>query len=100
MKRNYLIALGLFLALTPALHAGQAKADADAKHAKMLAKFDVNHNGVLDPDEKAALAKFKADLIAKYDKNGDGKLDDAEREAAKADMKAKHSHGAAAPAKE
>ena len=54
----------------------------------MLAKFDANHNGVIDPDEQAAMDKAKAEMLAKYDKNADGKLDKTEREAMKADRRA------------
>lgn len=55
---------------------------------KTLEKYDANKNGVLDPEEKAAMKKdraaMKAERLKKYDKNGDGKLDETE----KADMKA------------
>lgn len=69
----------------------QAVPDRKAKNeARMLAKFDANHNGVLDPDERAAMEKFKAERkaqrLAKYDKNGDGKLEKSE----KAAMRAEH----------
>ena len=45
------------------------------------AKFDVNVNGVLDPDEVAALRKAFAEgdaALKPLDLNNDGKLDDAE----------------------
>ncbi len=40
-----------------------------------LQKFDKNHNGKLDPDERAA---WEAALVAKYDVNHDGKLNEQE----------------------
>ncbi len=55
----------------------------------VLEKYDTNHNGVLDADERAAFEKDraarKAENLQKYDKNHDGKLDADERAAMKAD---------------
>jgi hypothetical protein len=48
----------------------------------IYAKYDVNKNGTLDTDEKAALVKdFEADKtgpLKSLDNNGDGKLTDGE----------------------
>ena len=57
-------------------------AKADDPKAKLAAKYDLNHNGKLDPDEIAAIQKDfaanpKGDL-ARFDTNHDGKLDDTE----------------------
>lgn len=60
--------------------------------ASILRKYDADHNGVLNEDEKAA---WKADLqrgraeaqsrrLEQYDANKDGKLDKTEKAAAKA----------------
>jgi hypothetical protein len=50
--------------------------------AKFFAKYDKNHNGVIDEDEKEAIRKdYAADPngdLKRFDKNGDGKLDDEE----------------------
>lgn len=46
-----------------------------------VARFDVNENGILDPDEIAALRKAFAEgdtALKPLDTNNDGKLDDAE----------------------
>ena len=54
---------------------------------RMLDKYDVNKNGQLDPDEKAAFERDRearrAEFIKEFDTDGDGKLSDAEREAAR-----------------
>ena len=64
--------------------------------AQLLEKFDANHNGVLDPEEKqAARAEFKAKreqgreqhqaaMLQKLDANHNGTIDPKEREAMKA----------------
>jgi hypothetical protein len=72
--------VGLFTA--PALRAQgddatTKKAEKKAKkEAEILAKYDKNHNGVLDPDEKAAyeadVAKAKAEKKEKKEKKADG----------------------------
>lgn len=62
--------------------------DASPDHplSPRLAKYDTNHDGKLDDNERAALkADREKKLLAKYDANHDGKLDDNERAAAKAD---------------
>jgi len=95
------IASGLLLAtasLLPAQDPGKHSEEQKDRHARILARFDTNHNGVLDPDEKAAMEKFKAERLAKYDKNGDGKLDQSEREAMKADRRAHRKNKPATPA--
>jgi hypothetical protein len=100
-KLSYLTAAcGLLLATASVLQAQDAGKNAEAKknhQARMLAKFDTNHNGVIDPDEQMAMDKFKADMLAKYDKNGDGKLDKSEREAMKADRKANRKNKGVTP---
>ena len=81
MKNTFIIATGLCLlglaATTPAL------ADkASGPKAKFFAKYDKNHNGVIDAEEKEAIRKdFAADPegdLKRFDKNNDGKLDDEE----------------------
>jgi Ca2+-binding EF-hand superfamily protein len=65
--------------------------------ARILERYDANHNGVLDPEEKAAMqadreARHKereARLLAKYDTNHNGVLDPEEKEAAKKDFQAR-----------
>lgn len=54
--------------------------------AQLLKKFDVNHDGQLDEDERAAAKKF---FLDRYDRNHDGRLDEAERAAMRADLKAR-----------
>ena len=101
--------LKLALALTATLAAGAAgfaaantgSATDDAStggwHQKMLEKYDTNHNGVLDPDERAQMhadlkAKHEAHyqkMLAKYDVNHDGKLEPNERKAMIDDRAAK-----------
>jgi Ca2+-binding EF-hand superfamily protein len=60
---------------------GKGKA-ASAGVADFFAKYDRNHNGVIDTDEKAAIRKDYAanpdGPLKKFDKNNDGKLDDEE----------------------
>jgi hypothetical protein len=56
------------------------------------AKFDVNENGILDPDEIEALRKAFAEgdtALKPLDVNNDGKLDDAEIAAIKLPQPAK-----------
>jgi Ca2+-binding EF-hand superfamily protein len=68
------------------------------KLLKLLAKYDLNHDGILDPDEKRAMEKDPdyqqenaawdtnqldaqlKEIMQKYDLNGDGKLDRDELE--------------------
>jgi Ca2+-binding EF-hand superfamily protein len=62
-------------------------AKADGPKAKFFAKYDKNHNGVIDEDEKDAIRKDYAANpngdLKRFDKNGDGKLDDEELAAIK-----------------
>jgi Ca2+-binding EF-hand superfamily protein len=63
---------------------------------KVLEKYDLNHNGVLDPDEiakmrqdrQAWLQRINARILQKYDVNRNGVLDPEEREAIRADAAA------------
>jgi Ca2+-binding EF-hand superfamily protein len=81
--------LKLALALSGSLFAGAAgiaSAHGPGK-GELLQKYDTNHDGKLDDQEKAAMradfeakrAQKKAELLQKYDLNKDGKLDDNER---------------------
>ncbi len=86
------------LALPNVLHAADP-ANPNAKclglrKERILKRFDANNNGVLDPEEKAAAQKARAErrqkLLDRFDGNGDGVLDDTERQAAKAGRGRKH----------
>ena len=65
--------------------------------AALLEKYDVNHNGVLDPEEKAAARKDwearkaarQARMLEKYDVNHNGVLDPEEKAAARKDWEAR-----------
>ena len=93
MKKLFAITLGMsFGALV--LHAadGEAKpavpADAAARRAEMLKKYDKNGDGKLDAEESAAYKKDRdAEMLKKYDKNGDGKIDQEERKIAQEDIR-------------
>jgi hypothetical protein len=78
MKKLTLLVAALAL-LAPA---ASFAAKADGPKAKLIAKYDLNKNGKLDPDEIAALRKdFAADPkgeLARFDTNHDGKLSDEE----------------------
>ena len=67
-------------------------AEAKPVSKELLEKYDKNHDGVLDADERAAMKKDqparKAERLRKYDKNHDGKLDESEKAAMEADQKA------------
>jgi EF hand len=81
MKSSLLFFAALLLgALATAPHARAAKSD--GPKAKLMAKYDLNKNGVLDPDEVAAIRKdFAADPtgdLKRFDKDHDGKLSDEE----------------------
>jgi Ca2+-binding EF-hand superfamily protein len=63
--------------------------------AKLFAKYDVNQNGSLDPKEKEAIMKDRAQMqkshgkaLERYDANKNGVLDPEEREKMKADREA------------
>jgi hypothetical protein len=98
--RLHLIIAALALTASPALVAADKDCscdDHDGKfRAKMLEKFDADHDGKLDDGEKAAAheafeqhqaereAKLKSEhpeLFAKIDKNGDGSISAEERRA-------------------
>ena len=83
--------LGLPLALTPRLGAAEEKIP-----ASVLKKYDANHDGTLDPAERAAEEAGKekqqaarearrTEELARYDANKDGKINPEERAAEKAD---------------
>jgi hypothetical protein len=81
MNKVYLVTLSLCLfALAASPTAFAAKAD--GPKAKFFAKYDKNHNGIIDKDEKDAIRKDYAANpdgdLKKFDKNKDGKLDDEE----------------------
>ncbi len=80
-------------AATPAaIPTGKPKRELPA----MLRKYDTDGNGILDPEEKAAMrqeraerdAARKADHLKRFDTNGDGKIDKAERKRMKETLKA------------
>jgi hypothetical protein len=62
--------------------------------AQLKQKIDANHDGKIDPQERAAAVEnFKANhpklydaLLKKFDTNGDGKLDEQERAAIRAKL--------------
>jgi len=73
----------LGFALLALLASPSAFADkANGPKAKFFAKYDTNHNGIIDADEKEAIRKdFAANPegeLKRFDKNKDGKLDDDE----------------------
>src|SRR5438067_12684274 len=81
MKNTFIIVTGL--CLLGLASASPALADkASGPKAKFFAKYDTNHNGVIDEEEKAAIRKdFAANPegdLKRFDKNKDGKLDDEE----------------------
>jgi hypothetical protein len=65
--------------------------------AQLLEKFDANHNGVLDPEEKAAAKaeweshrkEREAKMLERFDANHNGVLDPEEKEAAKKEFQAR-----------
>jgi len=65
--------------------------------AQLLEKFDANHNGVLDPEEKAAAKaeweshrkEREAKMLERFDANHNGTIDPEEREAMKAQREAR-----------
>jgi len=60
-------------------------------------RLDANHDGKIDPQERAAAVEnFKANhprpyaaLLKKFDTNGDGKIDEQDRAAAREAIKAR-----------
>ena len=93
--RIALALLALAFALTP-LTSTAGDAASEKKLTKAKEKFDVDKDGKLSDEEKAAAkdaARAKAKEtreanLAKYDANKDGKLDEAEKAAKKADEEA------------
>jgi hypothetical protein len=81
MNKALIIAasLVLFACLSPT---PMLAAKADGPKAKFFAKYDKNHNGIIDEDEKEAIRKDYAANpdgdLKRFDKNHDGKLDDEE----------------------
>ena len=53
-----------------------------------MRKYDLNGDGKLDANERAAMQADRAARLKKYDTNRDGKLDANERAAMRADRKA------------
>ena len=86
MKKACIIALTLAL-FGLALPTGAFADKASAAISYFIAKYDKNHNGVIDADEKDAIRKDYAanpdGPLKKFDKNRDGKLDDEELAAIK-----------------
>jgi Ca2+-binding EF-hand superfamily protein len=81
MKKVCILTLGLAL-FGWAVPSTVVAAKADGPKAKFFAKYDKNHNGVIDADEKDAIRKDYAANpegdLKRFDKNHDGKLDDEE----------------------
>src|ERR1041384_5720451 len=69
--------------------------------AQLLEKFDANHNGVLDPEEKAAAKaeweshrkEREAKMLERFDANHNGVLDPEEKEAARKEFRARREQG-------
>jgi hypothetical protein len=69
----------------------------EGARAQLKQRLDANHDGKIDPQERAAAVEnFKANhprlyaaILKKFDANGDGKLDEQERAAAREAIKAK-----------
>src|SRR5215470_3620755 len=70
-----------------ALAQGDGGAAPEGMRAKILEKYDTNHDGKLDDGERAAMradfqakrAERRAKMLARFDSNKDGKLDANER---------------------
>ena len=86
MKKACIIALTLAL-FGLALPTGAFADKASGPKAKFFAKYDTNHNGVIDEDEKDAIRKDYAANpdgdLKRFDKKKDGKLDEEELAAIK-----------------
>ena len=99
MNRKHTLATAVTLMLCAASSAQAdrraTKARKAEKQARVMARFDANGNGVLDPVEKQALkaaheakkAEKRARVMARFDANGNGVLDPAEKQALKAARK-------------
>jgi hypothetical protein len=91
MKKTWIITALLALAIgAPSAFAKKPKGEKTASSG-VFGRYDKNSNGVLDPDEKAAIQKaFGSDTeLKKYDTNGDGKLDENEISAIRPDTPAR-----------
>jgi len=77
--------------------AGTVLADEGGRHdhggwsrEAILEKYDVNKNGQIDPDEKAAMDRDREarreEFIKRFDTDGDGQLSETERQAAREQM--------------
>lgn len=90
MKKTLTIVL--MLAGIPLLQAQTTgKTFSDGTLPEALRQYDVNEDGILDAEERAAAKadreeKHKADRLSRWDLNGDGVIDDEERAAARAAM--------------
>lgn len=80
MKKTWIIATLLVLAVGMPTFAKEKGKGKKHKGADEFAKYDANGNGKLDPDEVEAVKKaFATDPdLKQYDTNSDGKLDDNE----------------------
>jgi Ca2+-binding EF-hand superfamily protein len=93
MKNQMIIALGIALTIvvsnSPIQAAEGEKAPTQRKtiQQNMLAKYDANKNGALDPEEKAEIKKARdskrEEMLQKFDANKDGKLSKEERASAR-----------------
>jgi len=101
MKRNVVLTACCSLLFATSLFGAKPLADDELsqkrQHREKLlqrarGRFDANHNGVLERDEKAAFKKWRkehrAEMLAKFDTNKNGRLDSGEREAARAGIRA------------
>jgi len=81
MKQTWIMSLSLCLFGELGSTTAHA-AKADGPKAKFFAKYDKNHNGIIDEDEKEAIRKDYAanpeGELKRFDTNHDGKLDDDE----------------------
>jgi len=79
---SFIVFLSLLLLAIPGSAAEKKGGKENGPKAKFFAKYDTNHNGVIDPDEKAAIRKGYAAApdgdLKRFDTNKDGKLDDEE----------------------
>lgn len=81
MKTIHSVLIVAFLLSAAPASFAKGKKDQRTSGTYGVAKFDVNENGILDPDEIAALrSAFAAGdtALQPLDVNNDGKLDDAE----------------------
>jgi hypothetical protein len=97
---------------TPKQRPGAAGAGAGPGREMILQKFDANKNGVLDPDEKAAMIKafqerkggatkgggqMQEMILQKFDANKNGVLDPDEKAAAMKAMQERRAQAGGAP---